>query len=253
MSETTTATHPAIRPVDRVFVALDTPDAARALRLVEALRGEVGGIKIGNELFTAQGPEGVRALAGSARLFLDLKFHDIPNTVAGAVRSATRLRPFCLTLHASGGRAMMQAAAEAAREAAGELEVARPKLLGVTVLTSLDGSDLEAAGQRGPVAEQVRRLAGLAQDAGLDGVVCSPREIAALRASCGPDFILLIPGIRPAWAASGDQKRVTTPGDAIAAGADYLVIGRPITAQADPRAAARRIAEELAQTAQPSP
>jgi orotidine-5'-phosphate decarboxylase len=249
MSQITTATH----PKDRVFAAIDTPDAALAARLVEAVRGEVGGIKIGNELFTAQGPEGVRALAGAARLFLDLKFHDIPNTVAGAVRSATRLRPFCLTLHASGGRAMMQAAAEAAREAAEELEVARPKLLGVTVLTSLDGSDLEAAGQRGPVAEQVRRLAGLAQDAGLDGVVCSPRETVALRAACGPDFILLVPGIRPAWAASGDQKRVTTPGGAIAAGADFLVIGRPITAQTDPRAAARRIAGELAGAAEISP
>ena len=253
MLQTTTATHPPVRPGDRVFVALDTPVAARAQRLVEALHGEVGGVKIGNELFTALGPDGVRAVAGGERLFLDLKFHDIPNTVAGAVRAAVRLRPFCLTLHASGGRAMMRAAAEAAREAAEELEVARPKLLGVTVLTSLDGSDLEAAGQCGPVAEQVRRLAALAQDAGLDGVVCSPREIAALRAGCGPDFVLLIPGIRPAWAASGDQKRVTTPGDAIAAGADYLVIGRPITAQADPRAAARRIAGELAQAAQAGP
>ncbi len=253
MLETTTATHPVVRPVDRVFAAIDTPDIAGAARLVEALRGEVGGIKIGNELFTAQGPEGVRALAGTARLFLDRKYHDIPNTVAGAVRSATRLRPFCLTLHAAGGRAMMQAAAEAAREAAEEQEVARPRLLGVTVLTSLDADDLEAVGQPGPVADQVRRLAGLAQESGLDGVVCSPREIAALRADRGPGFILLVPGIRPVWAASGDQKRVTTPGDAIAAGADYLVIGRPITAQADPRAAARRIAEELAGAAEPGP
>ncbi len=238
---------------DRVFVALDTPEVARATRLVEALRGEVGGVKIGNELFTAQGPDGVRAVAGGERLFHDLKFHDIPNTVAGAVRSAVHLRPFCLTLHASGGRAMMEAAAEAAREAAEELEVARPQLLGVTVLTSLDGSDLEAAGQRGPVADQARRLASLAQDAGLDGVVCSPREIEILRADRGPGFTLLVPGIRPSWAASGDQKRVTTPGEAIAAGADYLVIGRPITAQADPRAAARRIAEELAGAAGSDP
>jgi orotidine-5'-phosphate decarboxylase len=232
---------------DRVFVALDTPEVARATRLVEALRGEVGGVKIGNELFTAQGPDGVRAVAGGERLFLDLKFHDIPNTVAGAVRSAVHLRPFCLTLHASGGRAMMEAAVEAAREAAEDLETARPRLLGVTVLTSLDDDDLEAVGQRGAVAEQVRRLAALARDAGLDGVVCSPREIAVLRADCGPDFILMVPGIRPTWAASGDQKRVTTPSQAVAAGADYLVIGRPISAQPDPRAAARRIAEELAQ------
>ncbi len=249
MSETATAT----QPKDRVFAAIDTADIARATRLVAALRGEVGGVKIGNELFTAQGPDGVRAVAGGERLFLDLKFHDIPNTVAGAVRSAVHLRPFCLTLHASGGRAMMQAAAEAARETAEELAVARPRLLGVTVLTSLDADDLEAVGQPGPVADQVRRLAGLAQESGLDGVVCSPREIAALRADRGPGFILLVPGIRPVWAASGDQKRVTTPGDAIAAGADYLVIGRPITAQADPRAAARRIAEELAGAAEPGP
>ena len=238
---------------DRVFVALDTPEVARATRLTEALRGEVGGVKIGNELFTAQGPDGVRAVAGGVRLFLDLKFHDIPNTVAGAVRSAVHLRPFCLTLHAGGGRAMMEAAAEAAREAAEDLETARPRLLGVTVLTSLDDDDLDAAGQRGPVAEQVRRLAALARDAGLDGVVCSPREIAALRADCGPDFILMVPGIRPAWAASGDQKRVTTPSQAVAAGADYLVIGRPIAAQPDPRAAARRIAEELAAAPEPGP
>ncbi len=257
MSQTTTAaqpaSHPPSHPKNRVFVALDTPDVERAAGLVEALRGEVGGIKIGNELFTAQGPDGVRAVAGGERLFLDLKFHDIPNTVAGAVRSATRLRPFCLTLHAAGGRAMMQAAAAAAREAAEELEVARPRLLGVTVLTSLDRDDLEAVGQPGSTADQVRRLAGLAQEAGLDGVVCSPREIEILRADRGVDFILLVPGIRPAWAASGDQKRVTTPGDAIAAGADFLVIGRPITAQADPRAAARRIAEELAGAAVPGP
>ena len=249
MSQAVIETH----AMDRVFAAIDTPDTARAARLVEALRGEVGGVKIGTELFSAQGPDGVRAVAGGERLFLDLKFHDIPNTVAGAVRSAVHLRPFCLTLHASGGRAMMQAAAEAAREAAEELEVARPQLLGVTVLTSLDGSDLEAVGQRGPAAEQVRRLAGLAQDAGLDGVVCSPHEIEILRADRGPTFVLLIPGIRPSWAASGDQKRVTTPGEAIAAGADYLVIGRPITAQADPRAAARRIAEELAQAPESDP
>jgi orotidine-5'-phosphate decarboxylase len=253
MSQTTTAAHSASHPKNRVFAAIDTPDVGRAAGLVEALRGAVGGIKIGNELFTAQGPDGVRAVAGGERLFLDLKFHDIPNTVAGAVRSATRLRPFCLTLHASGGRAMMQAAAEAAREAAEELEVARPRLLGVTVLTSLDTDDLEAVGQRAPAADQVRRLAGLAQEAGLDGVVCSPREIEILRADRGADFILLVPGIRPTWAASGDQKRVTTPADAIAAGADFLVIGRPITAQADPRAAARRIAEELAGAAAPGP
>jgi orotidine-5'-phosphate decarboxylase len=233
-------------PTDRIFVALDTPDVARAAQLAAGLRGAVGGVKLGKEFFTAQGPDGVRAVAGGERLFLDLKFHDIPNTVAGAVRAAVRLRPFLLTLHAAGGPVMMQAAAEAAREAAEDAAAPRPLLLGITVLTSLDEADLDAVGQQGPVAGQVRRLAGLARENGLDGVVCSPREIEHLRADCGPGFILAVPGIRPDWAAAGDQKRVMTPAEAVAKGADYLVIGRPITAQSDPLAAARRIAEEIA-------
>jgi orotidine-5'-phosphate decarboxylase len=186
----------------------------------------------------------VRAVAGGERLFLDLKFHDIPNTVAGAVRAACHLRPALLNVHASGGATMMQAAAEAAREAAEDMEVERPLVLGVTVLTSLDDEDLAAVGQRGPAREQVIRLARLAQASGLDGVVCSPREIVALRKACGPGFVLLVPGIRPAWAAKGDQKRTMTPAEALAAGADYLVIGRPITAAEDPTAAARRILED---------
>ncbi len=228
--------------MERIFVALDTPDLARAARLTRALRGAVGGIKVGKELFTAQGPDGVRAVSGGERLFLDLKFHDIPNTVAGAVRAAVHLRPFILTLHAAGGRAMMQAAREAAEDA----ETQPPRLIAITLLTSLDEGDLEALGQRGPVREQVKRLATLARDSGLDGAVCSPHEIEALRALCGPDFTLVVPGIRPVWAATGDQKRVMAPAEALAAGADYLVIGRPITGQADPLAAARKIAEEIA-------
>ncbi len=232
-------------PKARLFVALDLPDLRRAAALAQALAGEVGGVKIGKELFTAQGPDGVRAAAGGERLFLDLKFHDIPNTVAGALRAALHLRPAIVNLHAAGGPAMMRAAVEAVAEGAAELEVPRPLLLAVTVLTSLDDADLEAVGQRGPVAEQVRRLALLAQDCGLDGVVCSPREIAFLRTACGPEFVLLVPGIRPDWAVAGDQKRVTTPAEAIAAGADYLVVGRPITAAPDPVAAARRIVAEL--------
>jgi orotidine-5'-phosphate decarboxylase len=246
--------HATIEPKERIFVALDAPEVARAAHLARALRGEVGGVKIGKELFTAHGPDGVRAVAGGERLFLDLKFHDIPNTVAGAVRAALHLRPAMLTLHASGGRAMMQAAAEAAREAAEDIEAPRPKLLAVTVLTSLDEDDLEAVGQRGPLGEQVRRLAALARAAGLDGAVCGPQEIAVLRADCGPDFDLVVPGIRPGWAASaGDQKRVMNPAEAVAAGADYLVVGRPITAQPDPLEAARRIARELAQAAETRP
>ncbi len=232
-------------PRDSVFAALDTPDLARAAALARALSGLVGGVKLGKEFFTAQGPDGVRAVAGGERLFLDLKFHDIPNTVAGAVRAAVHLRPAMVNVHASGGRAMMQAAAEAAREAAEDAEVPRPLVLAVTVLTSLDDDDLATVGQDGPAGDQVLRLARLAEDSGLDGVVCSPREIAALRSACGPGFVLLVPGIRPAWAAAGDQKRIMTPAEARAAGADYLVIGRPITGADDPAAAARRIVDEL--------
>ncbi len=232
-------------PQERIFVGLDTPDIDKAARLAKMLVGSVGGVKIGKELFTAQGPDGVRLAAGGAPLFLDLKFHDIPNTVAGAVRAAVHLRPKILNVHASGGRAMMTAAAEAAREAAEDLGVARPKVIAVTVLTSLDADDLAEVGQMGPPEAQVERLARLTQDSGLDGVVCSPREIALLRRACGPDFLLVVPGIRPTWAAAGDQKRIMTPEDAITAGADHLVIGRPITAAEDPLAAARRIAADL--------
>ena len=233
-------------PKDRIFVALDTQDLTRAANLARVLAGLVGGVKLGKEFFTAQGPDGVRAVAGGERLFLDLKFHDIPNTVAGAVRAAVHLRPAIVNVHASGGPAMMQAAAEAAREAAEDSEVPRPLVLAVTVLTSLDDDDLTAVGQKGPAGDQVLRLAQLAQECGLDGVVCSPREIAALRRACDPAFVLMVPGIRPDWAARGDQKRVMTPAEALAAGADYLVIGRPITGAEDPAAAARRIVAELA-------
>jgi orotidine-5'-phosphate decarboxylase len=224
---------------DRIFVALDTQDLGRAAALARAVAGLVGGVKIGKELFTAHGPDGVRAVAGGVPLFLDLKFHDIPNTVAGALRSAIHLRPAFVNVHASGGKAMLEAAVQAV---AG---VPRPQLLGVTVLTSLGEDDLGDVGQAGPLADQVLRLAHLAQSCGLDGVVCSPREIAAIKAACGPDFVLMVPGIRPAWAASGDQKRVMTPGEALAAGADYLVIGRPVTGAQDAAAAARRIVEEI--------
>ncbi len=236
-------------PQDRVLVALDTPDLARAKSLATALSGLVGGLKIGKEFFTAHGPQGVREVAGDLPLFLDLKFHDIPNTVASALRAAVDLKPLIVNVHASGGEAMMAAAADAVDEAAAGRGVPRPQLIGVTVLTSLDDADLEAVGQRGPASEQVLRLARLARASGLDGVVCSPREIAMLREALGPDFLLVVPGIRPDWAAKGDQKRVTTPAEALAAGADYLVIGRPITGADDPAAAARRIAEEMAAAA----
>lgn len=227
-----------------VFCALDTPGLAAAERLAEGLRGTVGGIKLGLEFFMAQGAEGYRSIAAKGLpVFLDLKLHDIPNTVAGAIASLTPLRPAFLTVHAAGGAAMLQAAAATAAQAG----ASRMKLLAVTVLTSLDASDLRAIGQGADdPTHQVVRLARLAQDNGIDGCICSPAEIPALRAALGKDFILMVPGIRPAWAAANDQKRVMTPREAMDAGATHLVIGRPITQADDPAQAARRIAAELA-------
>jgi orotidine-5'-phosphate decarboxylase len=219
-----------------IFCAIDTPELAQARALAQAVRSTVN-LKLGLEFFVAHGPAGVREVAGKAPLFLDLKLHDIPNTVAGAVRAAAALRPMLLTIHCGGGPAMMRAAVEAAAKAAPERQ--RMKLLGVTVLTSLDDGDLTAIGQRGPAAEQVKRLALLAKECGLDGVVCSPLEVAMLREACGKDFLLVVPGIRLMGVASGDQKRVMGPRETLAAGADYLVIGRPITGAPDPAAAAR--------------
>jgi len=227
-----------------VFVSIDTTAVDTARTLARELAGLVGGVKLGLEFFVAQGPAGVRAVLGGdseVPFFLDLKLHDIPNTVAGGVRAALPLNPAFMTIHTSGGPAMMRAAAEAAA-AGGDR---RPRILGVTVLTSLDDGDLGAVGQSTPVAGQVERLARLARDCGLDGVVCSPNEVATLRAACGPDFILMVPGIRPAWAAANDQKRIMTPAQAVAAGASHLVIGRPITADPAPADAARRINAEL--------
>jgi len=229
-----------------ILVAIDTPELDRARRLAEQLSGTVGGLKLGLEFFSAHGPQGIREVAGGSRdLFLDLKYHDIPNTVAGAVRAAVALRPLILNVHASGGPAMMRAAAEAVQEESERLGVRRPLLVAVTVLTSMDDDDLRDVGQLGPAAEQAVRLARLAQDCGLDGAVCSPREIAAIRRVCGAEFRVVVPGIRPADSASGDQKRVTTPRAAIRDGADWLVIGRPITGADDPAAAARSILAEI--------
>ena len=233
-------------PRSRIFVPLDTPYLDIALDITQTLKAHVGGFKIGKEFFTALGPAGVERIIGEGMpLFLDLKFHDIPNTVAGAVRSAMALGPEILDVHASGGKTMMVAAAETAAEEAAKRNVQKPLILGVTVLTSLDAADLADAGVTGSPEDQVVRLAGLAKSAGLDGVVCSGDEIEHLRAACGPNFKLLVPGIRPIWAAAGDQKRVLTPADAISMGADYLVIGRPITSADDPVAAVGRIGDEL--------
>src|SRR5712691_10274585 len=196
----------------RLYAALDTPALPAALALARRLAGQVDGLKLGLEFFAGEGPQGVRAVSAlGVPIFLDLKLHDIPNTVAGAVHAAMALGPRMMTLHAAGGGAMLRAAREAAADGAKP-----PLLVAVTVLTSLDDADLAAVGQPGPALDQVRRLAGLAQSCGLQGVVCSPHEIAALRRDCGPDFRLVVPGIRPAGAAAGDQKRVMSPAAAAA-------------------------------------
>ena len=229
-------------PSDRIFVALDTSDLDKALALAEGLRGLVGGVKLGQEFFTAQGPAGVDAVTAlGLPVFLDLKFHDIPATVSRAVGAALALKLFMLNVHASGGEAMMWAATDAAGVADDE----RPLVVAVTVLTSLWSGDLVATGIDDNIEDQVLRLAALAENCDLDGVVCSPREVAALRRERGPDFKLVVPGIRPTWAATDDQKRVEPPADTAAAGAEYLVIGRPITESQDPADAARRIADEI--------
>ncbi|MGE0361629.1 MAG: orotidine-5'-phosphate decarboxylase [Vicinamibacterales bacterium] len=229
-----------------ILVALDVPDAARALALADRLRGAVGGFKIGKQLFTAEGPAIVRTLAERGdRVFLDLKFHDIPNTVAGAVGAAVATGAWMVNVHCSGGSAMMRAAADAAATAAAKAGMTRPLVIGVTVLTSLDAAALAEVGVSRPLMDQVVALARLAQAAGLDGVVASPLETAAIRAACGP-FAIVTPGIRAA-AESGadDQARTMSAAEAIRAGATYLVIGRPITGAPDPRAAADLIANQL--------
>ena len=223
-----------------IFCALDRPDLEGTLSLVRALAPHVGGIKLGLEFFAAQGPRGVEAVARlGLPIFLDLKLHDIPNTVAGAVREVARLGVAMLTLHASGGRAMLEAAVAATTAAE-----APPALLGVTVLTSLDATDLAEIGMAPEAAAQALHLARLAVASGLDGLVCSPHEIRGLRSAFGPAPRIVVPGIRPLEAAD-DQKRVMTPAEALAQGADLLVIGRPITRAPDPAAAAARIAAAL--------
>lgn len=224
-----------------VVVALDFASAQPALDMVARLSPELCRLKVGKELFTRAGPELVKTLqARGFDVFLDLKFHDIPNTVAAAVRAAADLGVWMVNVHASGGRRMMEAAVQAL-----ESYSSAPLLIGVTVLTSMSESDLAELGYTESPAERVQRLAALAADCGLDGVVCSALEAAALRRARGEDFCLVTPGIRLAGDAAGDQRRVVTPADAIAAGADYLVIGRSVTAAADPLAALRRIYDEL--------
>lgn len=223
-----------------IFVAIDTPDIDRAVILAEAASARVGGVKLGLEFFSAQGPEGVRRISAlGLPVFLDLKLHDIPNTVAKAVEALAPLKPAILTVHGAGGQAMLQSAKAAA--------ATETKVVAVTVLTSLDESDLAAAGVQGSPAEQVGRLTALARSSGIDGIVCSGAEVAQAKASW-PDGFFVVPGVRPAGADAGDQKRVVTPAEAIERGASVVVIGRAITGAPDPARAMMDIAASLAQT-----
>ncbi len=228
---------------DRLIVALDLSSADAAACVAESLRARVGMFKVGSELFTAEGPVLARYLvAQGEKVFLDLKFHDIPNTVRAAAREAAQMGVAMLDVHASGGRRMMQAALEGARE--GRPGESRPLVLGVTLLTSLASEDLQEIGVTGSPEGVVIRLAWLAQKAGLDGVVTSPQEVAAIRGACGAGFVIVTPGIRPA-AALNDQARVSTPEKAIQAGANFLVVGRPITEAPDPLVAAEAMVAEM--------
>lgn len=229
---------------ERLIVALDYPEAAPAWRLLSQLGDSVQTYKIGKQLFTAEGPQIVRDLVGSGhKIFLDLKFHDIPNTVASAVRSASSLGVSMLTVHASGGSKMLKAAVEAAAQAEKP-----PIVLAVTVLTSMADQDLQEVGVSGRVLDQVLRLAALARDAGCGGIVASAHEAAAIRAELGTGFAIVTPGVRPTGTDAGDQARVVSPAAAMRAGASHLVVGRPITAAADPASAAKAVLEEIEHT-----
>ncbi|MFH0838690.1 MAG: orotidine-5'-phosphate decarboxylase [Candidatus Omnitrophota bacterium] len=224
-------------PNNALIVALDTDDIKEAARIVNELSGIVKIFKVGSQLFSAHGPKAVDVVhKKNCNVFLDLKFHDIPNTVKGAVISAQKLGVFMLTLHTLGGKEMLQAASSIAR---------RPKLIGVTILTSLDDNDLRTIGVQRKVDEEVIYLAGLAKASGLDGIVCSPREIASARKKTGRDFLIVSPGVRPAGGQTSDQKRVLTPYEAIRQGADFIVVGRPILDAVSPRKAAEHIVEDI--------
>ncbi len=230
---------------EKIILALDVDTRKEAMDLVQRLPSACC-FKIGLRLYTAEGPQLLQDISQLGKhIFLDLKLHDIPNTVAGAVKAATGLRVDMMTLHASGGIDMMQRAMDEAVDEAGKKHIDRPLLLAVTVLTSLQDTDLKKMHIQASPLEQVLTLASLAQKAGMDGIVCSPREITAVREAVGPEFKVVTPGIRPAWAAAQDQKRIMTPAEAVRLGSDYLVIGRPVIRASSPEKALGRIIEEL--------
>lgn len=238
-----------MNPTSKLLLPLDMDNRESALAMAQQLAGEVGGFKVGLELVNAVGFgifDDLKALAGpDVKIFYDAKFHDIPNTVAGAMRAAARRGLWMVNVHAVGGSAMMGSAVRAAGEGADAAGVVKPLVIAVTLLTSIDANALDSElGVSQSPGDYVTHLARMAQEAGCDGVVASPHEIGDIRRACGPDFTLVIPGVRPLGSAAGDQKRVMTPGEAVRAGADWLVVGRPITQAADPRAAARMVNAE---------
>jgi len=233
-------------PKDRLIVALDVDTAEKAILLAEKLKNDVRFFKIGFELFSSCGPSIVSQIARfGGRIFLDLKFHDIPNTVSKAAVSVTKLGVFMFNVHGLGGYDMMKKTADAVKAEAERLKIEKPKVLAVTVLTSMDENALKKVGINDTMNQEVLRLAELAKSAGLDGVVASPSEARLIREKLGKDFLIITPGVRPSWAEAGDQKRIASPKEAIADGATYIVVGRPITEAKDPAQAARKISEEI--------
>ena len=233
-------------PKEKLIIALDVDTKDRALALIDALKSDVKYFKIGLELFSSCGPSIINDVTRcGGRIFLDLKYHDIPNTVSKAAISVTLPGVFMLNLHALGGYEMMRKAAEAVRQEAYKLKIASPKVIAVTILTSMDEIALKKVGISDTMNAEVLRLAGLAKEAGLDGVVASPLETRLLRDAFGKDFLIVVPGVRPGWADSGDQKRIATPAEAVARGASYIVVGRPVTEARDQREAVKKILEEM--------
>ncbi len=233
-------------PKDRLIVALDVDTKEKALTLIDELKNDVKFFKIGFELFSSCGPSIVKeSLAKGCKIFLDLKYHDIPNTVSKVALSITNLGVSIFNVHALGGYDMMKKTAEAVRGEADRLKIARPKIIAVTILTSMDEAAMKSVGINDAVGNEVLRLARLAKGAGLDGVVASPSETKLLRSGLGEDFLIVTPGVRPEWAAAGDQKRIATPSQAIKDGASFIVVGRPITDAKDRREAAQKILKEI--------